>query len=152
MQTCFCFALSAEYKVFSSNHNLAVNIVHMEDRRLPKKLMCSQLAGGQRNVGYTWLRYKDNLKTNLTALKIDNKDFELNAYDRDDWKSNCHQRIKQFSAACIEKLKETRIRTKVNANLPATLSLNPHTCGLVCKSLAGLKCQLRLSKCRWKQQ
>ena len=124
----------------------------MEDNRLPKQLMYSQLNGGKRKVRRPWLRYKDKLKVNLAAFQIDNKDFELNAYDRDDWKSNCHQRIKQFSAACIEKLKETRIRTKVNANLPATLSLNPHTCGLVCKSLAGLKCQLRLSKCRWKQQ
>ena len=88
--------------------------------------MYSQIDGGNQNVGRPWLRYKDKLKANLAALQIDNKDFELNANDRDAWKSIYYERIKHFSAACIHKLKETRLRTK--ANLPATLSLNPHTC------------------------
>ena len=99
--------------------------------------------------------YKDKLKANLSALQIDNKDFELDAHDRDAWKHIFHQQIRQFSAACIKKLKETSVRTLTNTNLPATLSLNSHTCvhcDHVCKSLAGLKCHFRLSKCRLKQQ
>ena len=52
--------------------------------------MYSQLDGGKRNVGRPWLRYKDKLKANLAALQIYNKDFDLNAHDRDAWKSICH--------------------------------------------------------------
>ena len=55
----------------------------MEDNRLPKQLMYSQLNGGKRKVRRPWLRYKDKLKVNLAAFQIDNKDFELNAHDRD---------------------------------------------------------------------
>ena len=88
----------------------------MEDSRIPKQLMYSQLDGGKRNIRRPWLRYKDKLKANLSVFRIGNKNFELNAHDRDAWKSICHQQIKQFSAACIQKLKETMIRTKVNAN------------------------------------
>ena len=133
-------------------------VVRIEDSRIPnqlKQLLYSQRNGGKRNGGHSWLYYKDKLKANFVALQIDNKHFELNAHDRDAWKSICQQRIKQFSVVCIHKLKETRIKTKANANLPATLYLNPHTCvhsGLVWKYLAGVKCHLCLSKCWLKQQ
>ena len=47
--------------------------------------MYSQHNGGKQNVERPWLRYKDKLKANFAALQIDNKDFELNAHDRDSW-------------------------------------------------------------------
>ena len=52
--------------------------------------MYSQHNGGKQNVERPWLRYKDKLKANFAALQIDNKDFEINAHDRDTWKTIFH--------------------------------------------------------------
>lgn len=149
-----CGISGIESFLIQSQLRWAGHVVRMEDDRIPKQLMYSQLDGGNRNVGRPWLRYKDKLKANLAAVQIEGKNFELNANDRNAWKTMCNQGIKYFSTSCINKLKEDRLRTKTNANQPATLSPNPHTCdhcGLLCKSLAGLKCHLRLSECRHKQ-
>ena len=62
----------------------------MEASRIPKQLMYSQHNGGKQSVERPWLRYKDKLKANFAALQIDNKDFELNAHDRDTWKTIFH--------------------------------------------------------------
>ena len=149
-----CGISGIEGFLIQSQLRWAGHVVRMDDSRIPKQLMYSQLDVGNRNIGRPWLRYKDKLKANLAAVQINSKNFELNAKDRDAWRSMCHQQVKHFSTACIQKLREARLRAKLNANMPATLSLNPHACvhcGLVCRSLAGLKCHLRLSKCRPKE-
>ena len=149
----FCGISGIESFLIQSQLRWAGHVVRMDDSRIPKQLMYSQLDSGNRNVGRPWLRYKDKLKANLAAVQIDKGSFELNASDRHAWKSMYQQGIRNFSASCIAKLRESRIRTKANANVPATLSQNPQACdhcGLVCKSLAGLKCHLRLSECRHK--
>ena len=90
------------------------------------------------------------LKVQLRTTSGIFKDFELNFHDRDVWKSICHQRIKWFSAACIQKLKQLEQKqTQIYQQL--CLSIHTHV-STVQISLAGLKCHLRLNKCRQKQQ
>ena len=104
--------------------------------------------GGRRNVGRPWLRYLDKVKSNLTAVQIDRKNFELSVNDRKAWRGMCRNGIDNFSASYIEKLRQTRLKTKASAKRPGALSPDPKRCdhcGLLCKSLAGLKCHLRLS-------
>ena len=123
----------------------------MEDDRIPKQLMYSQLDSGHRNVGRPWLRYKDKLKSNLAAVRVDMKNFESLVNDRGAWRAMCKRGLKHFSRSCIDKLREDRIRTGASAKRPAAHSSKPHACdhcGLLCKSLAGLKCHIRLKKCR----
>ena len=108
--------------------------------------MYSQLDSRRTNVGRSWLRYKDKLKSNLSAVNIPHNTFEQVALERKEWRSMCHNGIKLFETNRINRLREARVRTKASANVPATLSRNPHSCticGLVCKSLAGLKCHTR---------
>ena len=46
----------------------AGHVLRMDDERIPKVLMYSQLDQGHGNVGRPWLRYKDKLKSNLSAV------------------------------------------------------------------------------------
>ena len=129
----------------------AGHVVRMDDDRLPKQLLYSQLDGGRRNVGRPWLRYKDKLKANLAAVQIKGEMFERDARDRSTWREMCSQGVELFATASVTKLKQTRARIKANANRPAVNCPNYHIClkcKLQCRSLAGLKCHLRLSKCR----
>lgn len=78
---------------------------------------------------YILLRYRDKLKSNLSAANINHATFEN-------------------TASNITKFRQTRERIKISAAVPAIHSNNPHSCticGLLCKSLAGLKCHLRLT-------
>ena len=124
----------------------AGHVIRMSDERIPKVLMYSQLDSGHSNVGRPWLWYKDKFKSNLAAVSIPYRTFEQVALERKDWRAMCHDGIKNFESSRIHRLQEARKRTKASSNKPATLSRNTHSCticGLVCKSLAGLKCHAR---------
>ena len=124
----------------------AGHVVRMQDDRIPKILMYSQLEGGQRNVGRPLLRFKDKLKSNLAAANIAHTDFENAALDRKAWRSATYTGIKSFSAANIIKLRKTREKNKASEGVRATHTLRSHSCpicGLLCNSLAGLKCHFR---------
>lgn len=149
-----CGISGIESFLMQSQLRWAGHVVRMEDDRIPKQLLYSQLDSGHRNVGRPWLRYKDKLKSNLLAININLKAFEQCASDRRAWWSACHNGIKQFSASSIDKLRVDRARTKAAAQVPAVHVSNLHTCvhcGRLCKSLAGLKSHLRLSSCRLKE-
>ena len=64
----------------------------------------------------------------------------------------CHDGIRNFKSSPIHRLQEARKGIKTSSNKPATSSCNPHSCticGLVCKSLAGLKCHTRFKHPNW---
>ena len=126
-----------------SQQHWAGHVIRMSDERIPTVLMHSQLDSKHRNVGRPWLRYKDKLKSNLAAVSIMHETFEQVALEQKDWRAMCHDGIRNFESHRINRLQEARKRMKASSNKPATLSHNPHSCticGLVCKSLAGLKC------------
>ena len=141
-----CDINSIESFLMRSQLRWVGHVIRMKDYRIPKMLLYSQLDSGHRNVGRPLLRYKDRLKYNLKATNIDHVSFEETAIDRDDWRSACYDGIMDNAASNIAKLRETRERNKISAAIPAIYSSNPHSCtvcGLLCKSLAGLKSHLR---------
>ena len=120
----------------------AGHVLRMDDERIPKVLMYSQLDQGHRNVGRPWLRYKDKLKSNLSAVGIPHNNFEQVASNRSKWRSLCHNGIQKSQTVSFTKLQAARERTKAAVNIPATMARNPLTCpscGFLSKSLAGLK-------------
>lgn len=129
----------------------AGHVLRMDDDRIPKQLMYGEFYSGQRNVGRPLLRFKDKLKMNLTSIGVANRDFEHLASQRKEWRSACQSGIRHFSETDIDRLRVIRVRAKASASVPADPSKDlpfcTH-CGLVCKTLAGLKCHLRLSKCK----
>lgn len=99
-----------------------------------------------RNVGWSWLRYKDKLKRLLLAVKI--------AHNTLDWtKWRLYQNgIRNFVATSINRLRGAMQRRKVASNVPPVLTCNPHTCGLLCKLLAGLKCHIQHKHYDWQRK
>lgn len=52
------------------------HVITMDDDRILKVLMYSQLSHGLRNVGRQWLWYKDKLENKLTAVNIPQRSIE----------------------------------------------------------------------------
>ena len=59
------------------------HVIRMDDHRIPKQVLYSQLAHGTRSCGGQYKRYKDTLKANLKACNIPTADLEDRAMDRD---------------------------------------------------------------------
>ena len=141
-----CKISGIESFLIRSQLRWAGHVLRMPDDRIPKIAMYSQLQGGKRNVGRPWLRYKDKLKSNLAAVNIPYRSLEDEVSDRKGWRSRCFEGIQKFQSESISHLKENRERAKRLAAAPISAALNPHSCsicGLVCKSLAGLKSHQR---------
>lgn len=146
-----CKISNIESFLIQSQLRWAGHVMRMDDDRIPKQLLYGQLDRGRRNVGRPWLRYKDKIKSNLQVLNIEYNNIELTAKDRRKWIEMCDRKIKAFSAFCIEKLKEARVKSKNNTEQCGAKFSHLyvcHHCGRHCKSLAGLKCHIRLSECR----
>ena len=122
----------------------AGHVVRMEDTRLPKALFYGQLSSGFRNQGRPLLRYKDTLKANLKACKMNLKTWEAEALDRAQWRSSGHQAICNLEVARIDVLEEKRAQRKVTFRLPPTDGdLICNICGRICKSRTGLHSHMR---------
>lgn len=141
-----CKISGIESFLIQSQLRWAGHVLRMPDDRIPKIAMYSQLEGGKRNVGRPWLRYKDKLKSNLSAVNIPYRSLEDEMSDRIGWRSMCFEGLQKLQSESLSQLKENRERAKRLAAAPMSAALNPHSCsicGLVCKSLAGLKSHQR---------
>ena len=88
-----CEISGIESFLMQSQLRWAGHVVRMDDNRIPKVLMYSQLDSGKRNVGRPLLRYKDKLKYNLKAINIPIDSFESTSLNRMEWRSVCHDGI-----------------------------------------------------------
>ena len=59
------------------------HVTPMEDSRIPKDLLCGELATGKRPTERPQLRFKDVCKRDLQALGINSDSWEVTATDRD---------------------------------------------------------------------
>ena len=57
------------------------------DERIPKQLLCGDLAEGKRSYGDQNKQFKDCLKVSLKAFDIDTASWETLAHDRSPWRS-----------------------------------------------------------------
>ena len=65
----------------------------MEDGRIPKDILYSELALGRRTTGRPHLRYKDVCMRDIEAADIDTMSWEGLAADRTKWRSALKQHI-----------------------------------------------------------
>ena len=125
----------------------AGHVIRMSYERTPKRLMYGQILDCARNVGRPSLRFKYELKHNLMSANIPLSTFEALATNRSEWRVACSKGIKYFVNSCIAHFRDLQARAKTRSkNQSADKTTNAATfsiCGLVCKSLVGLKRYLR---------
>ena len=63
------------------------HVVRMEDNRIPKTVLFSELASGTRARGRPRLRFLDVIKRDLHAFNISKEGWETKANDRAAWKA-----------------------------------------------------------------
>ena len=72
------------------NLRWAGHINRMENTRLPKQILYSQLKNGTRGVGRPRLRFKDTVKRNLKNKQISLGRWQKLSQKRDEWRSKIH--------------------------------------------------------------
>ena len=90
----------------------AGHVFRMEDSRIPKQLLYSELADGSRKRGRPKLRYKDTLKASLKDCHIDPETWEQSASDRPAWRHQVWKGANSYEKHRIAKKKEQRRRRK----------------------------------------
>ena len=63
----------------------------MDEDRIPKMVLYSELADGCRKVGGQKLRYKDVVKRHLKSMSIDPENWENLAKDRNTWRYSLYK-------------------------------------------------------------
>ena len=75
----------------------------MEDGRIPKDLLYSELKNGKRQQGRPSLRYKDVCKRDMNATGINLGTWENDAEDRSKWKAMIKNGMKLKENTITEK-------------------------------------------------
>ena len=114
----------------------AGHVSRMEDHRLPKIVMFSELSSGQRERGAPKKRFKDSLKKSLTACNIDHRQWSDLAANRVAWRHTIHEAAAQFEVDRKNSLKDKRQRRKACAASTTTpnISLPCSHCSRPCLS------------------
>ena len=107
----------------------------MEDGRIPKDILCGELASGRRTKGRPQLRYKRDKK----ALDINTESQEDLAADRMRWRSTLSQHLKSVEEKLVdaEVGKRARRKERNNSSRPETTH-KCDFCGRDCFSHIGL--------------
>ena len=90
----------------------AGHVFRMEDSRIPKQLLYSELASGSRKRGRPKLRFKDTLKASLKDCEIDPQTWEQLASNRPAWRHQVWKGATSYENKRIAKKKEQRRRRK----------------------------------------
>ena len=100
------------------------HVYRVEDVRIPKDILCGELASGRRHKGRPQLRYKDVCKRDMKALDINTESLEDLAADCMMWRSTLNQHLKSVE----EKLMKSEVGkrpTERSATTPT--DQRPHT-------------------------
>ena len=115
------------------------HVRRMEDGRIPKDILNSELASGKRSVGRPQLRYKDVCKRDLKALNTNIQCWDDMAADRNSWRSKLQRQLQSGKEQIQTLAEEKRARRKARTSEPDPATI--HTCvrcGKVCLSRIGL--------------
>ena len=115
----------------------AGHVARMDESRLPRILLYSELASGTRPVGRPKKRWKDQLKHSLRSCNIEPLQFEALANNRPLWRSTVREGVQHFEAERTRKREEKRARRHrpPEPNAPRFLC---HFCPRICGSRIGL--------------
>ena len=115
------------------------HVCRMEDGRIPKDLLFSQLATGTRPRGRPQLRYKDLCKRNLLVCGLSPAELQSQAADRAGLRQRVNAGVKAASDARARKEKEKKTACKqMAASAAPSVTLACKICGRPCLSRIGL--------------
>ena len=103
------------------------HVRRMEDGRLPKDLLYSELTTGSRPVGRPRLRYKDVCKRDMRSTDINPDTWEAAAADRRNWRYEVRMGVKRAEAKREQQWHDKRERRRERADSEAPLP-TPFTC------------------------
>ena len=128
-----------ESYLMKSQLRWAGHVDRMDNTRLPKILLYSQLEQPTRPMGRPLLRYKDKLRANISTLKFGERSWEDLASSRSEWRSSCFNKIKTFEKGRTQQMETDRKNRKCR---PEDSTVNTNfvcdVCNKRCKSKAGL--------------
>ena len=102
------------------------HVRRMEDGRIPKDILCGELAVGKRLRGRPQLRYKDVCKRDMKALEIDLESWEYIAADRSSWRCLLHKQLKEGEEKITNEAIKKRTRRKEKTTTDSAAST--HIC------------------------
>ena len=111
-------------------------VTRMEDGRIPKDMLYSELCLGTRPTGRPELRFKDVCKRDMKACDIDTSSWETAAHNRTTWRKITHDGMKKNDKKRHHKWQEKR--NKPPPQPPADPARKCNNCNKVCGSRIGL--------------
>ena len=105
------------------------------DSRIPKQLLFSELHSGKRSRGAPKKRFKDTLKASLKCFDVDPENWELQAQQRDSWRSTITNSALSYEAKRILQAESKRQERKsriANANKTTTANSSSGVTCFVC--------------------
>ena len=84
------------------------HVVRMSSTRIPKQVLCGQLARGKRLPGRRHKRYKDGLKQNLKTCGISPNDLNSAPLAGASWQSRCQDAMDDFEATRLDAIQAKR--------------------------------------------
>ena len=125
----------------------AGHVHRMEDNRLPKRLLYSELTSGKRSVGRPKLRYKDSLKASLKHANIPHASWENCAKNRPAWRSLVRSGVAKHEEERIRGKEEKRQRRKEQESSQSQTGSDPNIpcpyCNRLFRARIGLISHLR---------
>ena len=113
--------------------------MHMPDDRVPKQVLCGQLAAGARPQCGSVRHYKDSLKENMKKFEMQPSTLSIDSHDRSNWRSQCQEAVKQFEDARVAVLQHKRAVCKGEAEPTSNLGAWPcDSCSRICHFRLGL--------------
>jgi len=98
----------------------------MEPDRLPLEILYGELCNGARKVGRPLLRYKDTIKRDLKAVKINANSWEDTATNRDIWRHQLKTQV--LAAEESERDRATSKRTARKLRATTQRARTEHVC------------------------
>jgi hypothetical protein len=136
---------SVEALIVKNKMRWTGHVVRMDSRRLPVKLLYSELSNGKRKQGGQRKRFKDNLKHYLKKGFFNLNTWEYCAQERSKWRHKVHQAMKIFEDNRMrhrEDLRQARKQRITNLTVESSSFICTY-CQRQCKSRIGLISHLR---------
>ena len=132
--------ISVEALITTSQLRWAGHVLRMDNSRLPKAVLYSELCHGKRCRGGQKLRFKDVLKRHLKRTGIPPNTWEVDASDRPKWKG-----ILKKATLAVEEARTREYQQAHNRrHLPVSSDcFKCEKCDQYCRSRAGLSAHMR---------
>ena len=111
----------------------------METDRLPREILYGELRDGARKVGRPLLRYKDTIKRDLKAVKINTNSWEDTAANVDAWRLQIKTQVLRAEDNARTQAASIRVARKLRAT--SARASTAHVCPICqqdCHSRIGL--------------